>query len=108
MRGCELVARKPRGVRWRATAHAMTGQVTKTMPSRTQTLIDKIAALPAERVAEVEDFVEFLSAKTRRQAALERLLQIAPALEAAGAGAISEADIQAEVAAVRGTKRAGD
>ena len=78
------------------------------MPSRTQTLIDNIEALPAERVAEVEDFVEFLSAKTRRQAALERLLEIAPALEAAGAGAISEADIQAEVAAVRGIKRAGD
>ena len=74
MRGCELVARKPRGVRWRATAHAMTGQVTKTMPSRTQTLIDKRAAVPAERVAEVEDSVGFLSTKTQQQAALERLL----------------------------------
>ena len=59
------------------------------MASRTQTLIDKIEALPAERVAEVEDFVEFLSAKTQRQAALERLLTIAPALEAAGAPSIS-------------------
>jgi hypothetical protein len=79
----------------------MTGQAAKTMPTRTQTLIDKIAALPAARVAEVEDFMEFLSAKTRRQAALDRLLEIAPALEAAGAPPISEADVLAEVAAVR-------
>jgi hypothetical protein len=86
----------------------VTQQVTKTMASRTQTLIDKIEALPAERVAEVEDFVEFLSAKTQRQAALERLLTIAPALEAAGAPSISEADVLAEVAALRGTRRAGN
>jgi hypothetical protein len=106
--GGELVAHRLRGLRWGVTGYVMTGRATKTMPSRTQTLIDKIAALPAEGVAKVEDFVEFLPAKTQRQAALERLLEIAPALEAAGAGAISEADIQAEVAAVRGTKRAGD
>jgi hypothetical protein len=77
------------------------------MPSRTQTLIDKIEALPAERVAEVEDFVEFLSAKTQRQAALERLLAIAPALEVAGAPPISDADVVAEVAAVRGQRSSG-
>jgi hypothetical protein len=52
----------------------MTGQAAKTMPSRTQTLIDKRAALPAERVAEVEDSVGFLSTKTQQRAALERLL----------------------------------
>jgi hypothetical protein len=86
----------------------MTEQAAKTMPSRTQTLIDKIEALPADRVAEVEDFVEFLSAKTQRLAALERLLEIAPALEAGGAPPISEADVLAEVAALRGTRRAGD
>jgi len=77
------------------------------MPSRNQTLIDKIAALPAERVAEVEDFVEFLSAKAQRQAALERLLKIAPALEATGAPPVSEEDLLGEVMAVRGVKRAG-
>jgi hypothetical protein len=86
----------------------MTGPAAKTMPGRTQTLIDKIAALPAERIAEVEDFVEFLSAKTQRQAALERLLQIAPALEAAGAPPVSEEDVIAEVAAVRSMRRAGN
>ena len=85
----------------------MTGQAAKTMATRTQTLIEKIEALPPQRVAEVEDFVEFLSAKTQRPAAFERLLTVAPALEAAGAPSISEADVLAEVAAPRGTRRAG-
>ena len=30
-----------------------------------QTLMDKIAALPTERVAELEDFVDFLSLRDR-------------------------------------------
>ncbi len=85
----------------------MTEQAAKIMPSRTQALIDKIEALPADSVAEVEDFVDFLSAKAQRQAALGRLLQIAPALEAAGAPPVSEADVLAEVAAVRGARRVG-
>lgn len=71
-----------------------------------QALIEKIEALPPERIAEVEDFVEFLSAKTRRQAALDRLLAIAPALEAAGAPPIAEAEIVAEVEAIRAARRA--
>ena len=74
---------------------------------RTQTLIEQIEALPPQRVAAVEDFVEFLSAKTQRLAALDRLLQIAPALEAAGAPSIAEAEILAEIAGVRGARRAG-
>jgi hypothetical protein len=86
----------------------MTGQAAKTMATRTQTLIEKIEALPPQRVAEVEDFVEFLSAKAHRQMALERLLEIAPALEAAGAPPISEADVLGEVAAVRGARRSGE
>jgi len=70
------------------------------MPSP-QILLDKIQALPPGRLWEVEDFVDFLSAKSRRLAALDRLLAVAPALEAAGAPAISEEEIQAEVDAVR-------
>ena len=68
-------------------------------------LLQKIQALPPERIAEVEDFVEFLAAKTRRQAALSRLLQIAPALEAAGVPPITEDDIQAELDATRAARR---
>jgi hypothetical protein len=75
------------------------------MQADTQTLIEKIEALPAERRAEVEDFVEFLSAKARRQAALDRLFAIAPAIEAAGAPPITEEEILAEVEAVRAARR---
>lgn len=75
------------------------------MSTDPQTLLEKIKALPAERVAEVEDFVDFLSAKARREAALDRLLAIAPALEAAGAPPITEEEIDAEVKAVRAERR---
>lgn len=36
-------------------------------------LIDKIRSLPAERLAEVEDFVEFLATKEMRRQAAEEL-----------------------------------
>jgi len=70
------------------------------MPSP-QILFEKIQALQPEQLGELEDFVDFISAKSRRRAALDRLLAIAPALEAAGAPTITEAEIQAEVDAVR-------
>jgi hypothetical protein len=35
------------------------------MPADTKTLIEKIEALPAERIAEIEDFVDFV--RTREQ-----------------------------------------
>jgi hypothetical protein len=75
------------------------------MPSDTDALIAKIQALPAERLAEVEDFVDFVAAKTRRLAALDRLLAIAPALAAAGAPPMTNADITAEQQAVRNARR---
>lgn len=71
------------------------------MPADVQTLVDKIQSLPADRRAEVEDFVDFLASRTRRLAALDRLLAIAPALEAAGAAPMTEDEIAAEVAAAR-------
>lgn len=69
-------------------------------------LIEKLKALPPERRAEVEDFVDFLTAKTRKLAALDRLLAIAPALEAAGVPPLSMEEIDAEVKAVRAERRA--
>ena len=66
-----------------------------------QMLVSKIRALSRQEVAEVEDFVDFLVGKARKRSALERLLAIAPALEAAGAGPLSEEEIAAEVKAVR-------
>lgn len=72
-----------------------------------QALMEKIQALPPERLSEVEDFVDFLAAKARREAALDRLFAVAPALEAAGAPPITEDEIQAEVDAVRAERRRG-
>ena len=71
-----------------------------------QSLMSKIRTLSPQQVAEVEDFVEFLAAKTRKRSALDRLLAIAPALEAAGAEPISEDEIAAEIDAARAERRA--
>ena len=69
-------------------------------------LIAKIKALSPQQVAEVEDFVEFLAAKSKRRAAFDRLLAIAPALEAAGVEPMTEDEIAAEVKAARAERRA--
>ena len=71
-----------------------------------QILMSKIRTLSPQQVAEVEDFVEFLVTKTRKRSALDRLLAVAPALEAAGAQPMSEEEIAAEVDAVRAERRA--
>lgn len=68
-------------------------------------LIEKLRTLPPDKRAEVEDFVEFLSAKSRRLAALDRLLSIAPALEAAGVSPMTEDEIAAEIKAARAERR---
>ena len=75
------------------------------MPADVQTLVEKIQSLPADRRAEVEDFVDFLASRTRRLAALDRLLAIAPALEAAGAAPMTEDEIAAEVSEARADRR---
>lgn len=71
-----------------------------------QALIEKLKTLPPEKRAEVEDFVDFLAAKARRLAAIDRLLAIAPALEAAGVPPMTEEEIDAEIKAVRAERRA--
>jgi hypothetical protein len=74
--------------------------------SSEQHLISKIRTLSPQQVAAVEDFVEFLAAKSRKQAALDRLLAVAPALEAENAPVPDEAEIAAEIAAARAGRRA--
>jgi len=69
-------------------------------------LIETLKSLPAQQRAEVEDFVEFLAAKTKKRAAWDRLLAIAPALEAAGVEPMSEEEITAEIKAARAERRA--
>lgn len=70
-----------------------------------EALISKIKTLSPQQMAEVEDFVEFLVAKAGRRAALDRLLAIAPALEAAGVEPMSEEEIATEVKAVQRVRR---
>ncbi|HJU18807.1 MAG TPA: hypothetical protein VJ770_20330 [Stellaceae bacterium] len=38
------------------------------MPSDTKTLMEKIAALPPERIAEIEDFVDFIRLREQERA----------------------------------------
>ncbi|HEX5326372.1 MAG TPA: hypothetical protein VFW75_06865 [Acetobacteraceae bacterium] len=38
------------------------------MPAHTQALIEKIEALPAERIAEIEDFVDFIRLREEERA----------------------------------------
>ncbi len=70
-----------------------------------QNLISRIKALSPQQVTEVEDFVEFLTAKARKRNAIDRLLAIAPALEAAGLEPPGEAEITAEVKLARAQRR---
>ncbi len=76
------------------------------MSSNEQMLFEKLKALPPQQRAEVEDFVDFLTAKARKRAAIDRLLAIAPALEAASVEPMSEEEIAAEIKAARAERRA--
>jgi len=69
-------------------------------------LVEKLKQLPPEKLVEVEDFVDFLSSKVRRDAAFDRLLAIAPALEAAGVKPMNEKEVAALVKEVRAERRA--
>lgn len=69
-----------------------------------QVIVEKLRQLQPQQLAEVEDFVDFLMSRTRKTAALDRLLAIAPALAQAGAEPMSEdeaADLVREVRAAR-------
>jgi len=63
-------------------------------------LLDKIKALSPRRRAEVEDFVDFLIARERAEAA-ERLGQAFDKLDALGGPPLSSAEVQAEIRAAR-------
>jgi len=76
------------------------------MSANPDVLYEKLKALPPQRRAEVEDFMDFLARKEARTAALDRLLAIAPALEAAGLPPMTEDEIQAEIQAARAERRA--
>lgn len=73
-----------------------------------QGLLSKIRTLSPQQQAEVEDFVEFLVTKSKKRAALDRLLAIAPALEAAGAPPMDDGEVAAEVQSARAARHARD
>ena len=75
------------------------------MNAKPDVLFEKLKALPPQRRAEVEDFMDFLARKEARAAALGRLLAVAPALEAAGMPLPTESEIEAEIRAVRAANR---
>lgn len=74
---------------------------TQTTEISTQGLMQKIQSLPAERVAEVVDFVEFLAARVQRAAAAQRLTDTMTRLDALNLPALSEDEIESEVQAAR-------
>lgn len=65
------------------------------------TLIQKLQELPPQRLAEVEDFVEFLATREMRNAAGTRLGAALARLDALNLPEISDEEINAEIQAAR-------
>ena len=70
-------------------------------------LLEKLQHLPPEKLNEVEDIVDFLVNKSRREAAFDRLLAITPAIESAGLKPISDDEVVALVKQLGAERRAG-
>lgn len=65
------------------------------------TLIKKLQQLPQQRLAEVEDFVEFLAVRELRSAAGVRLGESLSKLDELNLPALSDAEIDAEIQSAR-------
>lgn len=66
-----------------------------------QALIEKIQRLPPQRLAEVEDFVDFLRTREERAAASARLGESLAKLDALNLPPMSDEEIAAEIQAAR-------
>ena len=64
-------------------------------------LIQKLQSLPPQRLAEVEDFIEFLTAREMRASAGNRLGESLAKLDALNLPPISDKEIAAEILAAR-------
>jgi len=64
-------------------------------------LIEKLQKLPPQRLAEVEDFVEFLAAREERAAAGARMGKSLAKLDALNLPPLSDEEIEAEIQAAR-------
>lgn len=69
-----------------------------------RTLLDKLDQLPPERVAEVENFVEFLANKERDKA-FGDFLAVADTVAKAGIPALTPEEIEAEIKTYRDERR---
>lgn len=65
------------------------------------TLIQKLQELPPQRLAEVEDFVEFLAVRESRSAAGARLGESLAKLDALNLPPLTNEEIDAEIQAAR-------
>lgn len=70
-------------------------------------LIEQLKRLPPGRVAEVADFVAFLTAREQRAAAAARLGDTLADIDAQGLPPLSEDEIEVEVRAARQARRQG-
>ncbi|QHI96876.1 hypothetical protein GT347_02050 [Xylophilus rhododendri] len=70
-------------------------------------LIERLKKLPPGRVAEVVDFVDFLTAREERAAAAVRLGGTLAHIDALGLPPLSEDEIEAEIQADRQERRHG-
>lgn len=68
-------------------------------------LIERLKKLPPSRVAEVVDFVEFLSQREERAAAAQRLTAGLARLDALNLPPIAEDEIEQEIQAARQERR---
>lgn len=64
------------------------------MPAIASELIEKLQRLPPQRLAEVQDFVEFLAAREERAAAAQRLTEAFAKLDALNLPPLSAADVR--------------
>lgn len=65
------------------------------------TLIQKLQQLPQQRLAEVEDFVEFLAARESRSAAAARLGETLAKLDRLNLPQMTDEEIDAEIQSAR-------
>ncbi|MFM8330070.1 MAG: DUF2281 domain-containing protein [Candidatus Methylumidiphilus sp.] len=64
-------------------------------------LLEKLQNLPPQRLAEVEDFVEFLAIRETRAAADQTLTQSLAKLDALNLPPLTDEEIEAEIQAAR-------
>jgi len=78
------------------------------MNAQTENLLEKLKSLPPARLAEVEDFVDFLKTREERtrDEAARRLGEAFEKLDALNAPPLTSEEVQAEIDAARAERRA--